>query len=115
MLRYFYLFLFIGFSFSQTTGKISGVIYDEDTQEPIIGANIIVVGANLGTSSDTDGSFYIINISPGTYSLKIHYIGYAPLTLNKVNISVNRTNQLQPIFLFCSWSIQMRAYIGPGS
>jgi hypothetical protein len=74
-------------------------VFDEDTQEPIIGANIIVVGNNLGASSDTDGSFFIININPGTYSLKIHYIGYAPLTLNKVNVSVNRTNQLQPIFI----------------
>ena len=40
-------------------------------------ANIIVVGTGLGSSSDIDGSFYIINIEPGTYSLKIDYIGYA--------------------------------------
>jgi len=99
MFRHLYIILFLAVSFSQTTGKISGVIYDQDTKEPIIGANIIVVGTNFGTSSDTDGSFYIINISPGTYSLKIHYIGYAPLTLNKVNVSVNRTNELQSIFI----------------
>ena len=78
------LAIFIAFSFSQTTGKISGVIYDEDTQEPIIGANIIVVGTEIGASSDTDGSFYIINISPGTYSLKIHYIGSFKCATNKI-------------------------------
>ena len=54
MFRYFYLFLFLAFSLAQTTGKISGIIYDEDTREPIIGANIIVVGTRLGSSSDID-------------------------------------------------------------
>ena len=99
MSQYFFLLLYLAFSFSQTTGKISGVIYDGDTQEPIIGANIIVIGTGLGSSSDTDGSFYVINIEPGIYSLRVDYIGYAPLTLNKVNVSVNRTNQLQPILI----------------
>ena len=99
MIRFIYFLLFLAFSFSQTTGKISGIIYDAETGEPIIGANIVVVGTDLGASSDTDGSFFIININPGTYSLKVHYIGYAPLILNQVSVSVNRTNQLEPILI----------------
>ena len=66
MIRFIYFLLFLAFSFSQTTGKISGIIYDAETGEPIIGANIVVVGTDLGASSDTDGSFFIININPGT-------------------------------------------------
>lgn len=94
MVRYFYFFIFLGFSFTQTTGKISGVVYDEETQEPIIGANVVVVNTNLGTATDVDGSFYIINISPGVYELRVDYIGYESVVVNGIAVSVNRTSEI---------------------
>ena len=101
MYRFLYLIVVFGISLAQTTGKISGVIIDKDTNEPIIGANVIVLSGmgGWGSSSDSDGSFYIINIPPGTYSIKIDYIGYTPVTLNNVGVSVNRTNELDPIYI----------------
>ncbi|GHT51111.1 hypothetical protein AGMMS49982_07740 [Bacteroidia bacterium] len=37
--------------------EIKGRVLDDATGEPIIGANVSVVGAQLGTVSDLDGNF----------------------------------------------------------
>jgi len=76
---------------SQTTGKVAGLVTDEETGEPLIGANVRIVDSNLGTATDTDGSYYIINIEPGIYDLQVQYIGYESKIIKNINVSVNRT------------------------
>ena len=93
MVRYLYFFIFLGFSWTQTTGKISGVVYDKEANDLIIGANVVVVNTNLGTATDVDGSYYIINISPGVYELRVDYIGYESVVVKGVEVSVNRTSE----------------------
>ncbi len=62
-------------TFSQT-GKIRGTVYDATTNEPLVGANIIIVeNPNVGTSSDEKGNF-LIATSVGSYSIKVSLIGY---------------------------------------
>ena len=77
---------------AQTTGKISGTIYGDD-KNPLLGANISVVDNVLGTSADSDGFYYIINLSPGTYSLRFDMIGYKSVTVTNVIVSVNKTTR----------------------
>ncbi|MGE5846941.1 MAG: TonB-dependent receptor, partial [Ignavibacteria bacterium] len=72
------------------TGKIAGKIVDENN-EPLPFANIIVIGTTLGGTSDEDGNYFIINISPGTYTLKASYVGYTSSTISGVKVSVDRT------------------------
>ena len=45
------LILFNEQVFAGTTGKISGQIIDVTTGEPLIGANVIIVGTNLGAAT----------------------------------------------------------------
>jgi len=92
MLKYFPLFLLLGFIFSQTTGKISGVISDAETGEPIIGANVRIADSNLGAATDIDGFYYIINLDPGVYNVEVRYIGYQTI-IQQVRVSVNRTSE----------------------
>ena len=68
--------LFIGYLFSQTTGKISGSVTDRINVEPLPGANIYLENTSFGTASDANGNFTIINIPPGKYTLKADMIGY---------------------------------------
>ena len=75
-------------------GKISGKILDTDTREPLIGANIIVLNTNLGAATDIDGNYFILNITPGTYNVKVSYVGYAPKTIQGVRIVANLTYEL---------------------
>jgi outer membrane receptor protein involved in Fe transport len=79
------------FVIAQTTGKISGRVVDKSSHEPLPGANVSVEGTSIGTSTDTEGSFVIINMPPGNFRLKVSFIGYAPLVVADVRVLVNQT------------------------
>ncbi|MFQ5706491.1 MAG: TonB-dependent receptor [bacterium] len=81
-------------AWSGTTGKISGRVVDKATGEPLPGANVMVVGTNLGAASDLDGNFIILRVPPGAYSVKASMIGYTDLQFNNVQIGVDRTTKL---------------------
>ncbi|MCK6620807.1 MAG: TonB-dependent receptor [Calditrichaceae bacterium] len=81
-------------AFAGTTGKIIGTVKDKSTGESLIGANVMLEGTSLGSSTDQDGFYVILNVPPGTYQLAAHYIGYAPITIENVKVSVDRTTTL---------------------
>ncbi len=86
--------LFSASLFAGTTGKISGKVVDANTGEPVIGANVLVVGTSMGAAADVDGSYFIINIPPGVYEVKASSIGYTPVTVQNVRVSVDQTTDL---------------------
>ncbi len=59
---------------AQTT-KISGHIYDQDSQKPVSGVSISVKGKNTGTITNSEGFFELKSSLPAT--LVISLIGYA--------------------------------------
>ena len=77
-----------------TTGKIAGKIVDKATNEPLVGANVVVVGTTLGASVDVDGSYVILNIPPGVYSLRVSMIGYSTKTITGVRVIVDQTSSV---------------------
>lgn len=68
----------------KATKKITGTVLDE-TNEPVIGANIIIKGTTQGVITDTNGAF-IIEAPVGAF-LQISYIGYTDKTLQVGNES----------------------------
>lgn len=80
--------------FAGVTGKLVGTVKDSETQEPIIGANVILIGTNLGAATDTKGRFVILNISPGVYSVRVSSIGYEPVVIENVKIIVDQTTEI---------------------
>ena len=60
-------------AFAQT-GKIEGVVADVDGN-PLVGANVIIVGTRFGAATDLSGH-YTITAKPGTYAVKAMYMGY---------------------------------------
>ena len=58
-----------------TTGKIKGTITDLRTGEPLIGANVIILGTSLGAATDVNGNFLILAVSPGNYKLRASILG----------------------------------------
>ncbi len=80
--------------FAGTTGKISGKIIDKSTGEALIGANVLIVGTSMGSSSDIDGNYFILNIPPGEYQVKASMIGYASVTFEHVKVSVDQTTKI---------------------
>ncbi len=58
------------------SGTIAGTVSDQETREPLVGANIVLEGSTRGASTDLDGSFRISGLDPGNYTVKISYLGY---------------------------------------
>ncbi|MDO8551029.1 MAG: carboxypeptidase-like regulatory domain-containing protein, partial [Ignavibacteria bacterium] len=84
------LFLLIIPSLAQT-GKISGTITDTKTNDPLIGANVIILGTPMGAATNIDGYYSIINVAPGSYTLKASSIGYETHTIIDIRVSINQT------------------------
>jgi hypothetical protein len=66
--------------------NISGIIIDQKTNKPLSYANIQIVGANLGSTSNIDGRFEMF-LDSASYSLNVTYIGYESRIV-KVNQSL---------------------------
>ncbi|MDH3269413.1 MAG: TonB-dependent receptor, partial [Ignavibacteria bacterium] len=88
------LILFNGLVIAGTTGKISGKIIDATSGEPLIGANVLIVGTTLGAATDFDGNYFIINIPPGKYEVKASLVGYNSVITQNVKVSVDQTTKI---------------------
>ena len=89
--------LFFSFSnqiFSGTTGKIAGVVKDAATGEPIPGCNIIIDGTTTGAASDINGEYFIINVTPGNYTIKASMVGYRPYIVDNVRVIADLTTRI---------------------
>jgi len=76
---------------SGTTGKISGIVTDKTSGEPLLGANIIVMGTSNGAASDINGQYTILDVSPGTFNLQVSYIGYRQTVIKNVRVYIDQT------------------------
>jgi TonB-linked SusC/RagA family outer membrane protein len=76
MTRLLLFFVALGLSSFVTAQTISGTVTDASTGEPLIGANILVVGTSTGTITDFDGK-YSLNLSADAKQLEFSYTGYA--------------------------------------
>jgi len=81
------------FSFAGTTGKLAGRVTAKESGEPLIGANVMIDGSVMGAATDLDGNFYILQIPPGTYSIRFSMIGYQSLVINDVRMMVDLTTK----------------------
>ncbi len=61
--------------FAQSKGSVKGRVIDENNQ-PLLSANVILVGTNIGTTTNFEGIFKIKNVPPGKYKLKVSFVGY---------------------------------------
>jgi CarboxypepD_reg-like domain len=71
--------LIIAFSsctYSQSYYTLTGHVSDAENGDNLIGANIVVLGLNLGAATDVNGNFIIKNIPNGVHIIKCDYIGY---------------------------------------
>jgi len=93
---YFLLFLVLIYtiSFADTSGKLTGRITDKKSGEPLIGVNIVVQGTTIGTATDFDGYFVIINVPPSIYSIRISSVGYESKIVQGVAINSGQSTTL---------------------
>jgi hypothetical protein len=77
-----------------TTGKIAGTVIDKQTGEPLPGVNVVIAGTTIGAATNIQGEFFIINVPPGKYTLKINLIGYRPMEITNVEVTIDLTTKV---------------------
>ena len=86
------LFSLMQFTFA---ADISGRVTDAGSGDFLPGANVVVEGTNLGSSSDRSGSYAISGLADGDYTLKVSYIGYSDYSAQVTVAGENVTNDIQ--------------------
>jgi len=93
------LILFISIN-SLSQHKISGIITDENTSEHLSNVSIYITPLNIGTTTNSNGTFNIINLSTGKYKISISYLGYQNVTKEiELNSDLIINFQLHPTVL----------------
>ena len=87
------LILFTGFLFS-SNGKLTGTITQKSDNAPAVGVNIMITDTYLGAASGQDGRFVILNIPPGTYSVRVDAFGFSSVVLQNVRITTSQTTEI---------------------
>ena len=85
------------------TGKIAGRVTDAETGEPLPAVNVTVEGTTKGAAANVNGEYFIIGLTPRTYTVRASMIGYVPLVQTGVAVSQDHTTpldfELQPTVL----------------
>jgi iron complex outermembrane receptor protein len=89
---------------------ISGKVSDATGMAPLAGARIHVVGTAMGTQSRSDGT-YRLPATPGTYVLRVSYIGYVP----KVDTVIVGASGATHDFVLQKGGVQLDAAVVIGS
>ncbi len=81
------------------TGKIEGIVIDQESGITLVGSTVTIDGTTIGTTTDIDGRFSLNNIAPGTYKVKISFVSYSPVLIDSVIVEAGNVSLLQTIGL----------------
>jgi TonB-linked SusC/RagA family outer membrane protein len=73
------LVLAAGGAWAQQT-TLTGRVTDAQTGGPVVGAQVNIVGSNIGTQTNTTGEYTIRTLAPGNITVRVLHIGYSEQT-----------------------------------
>ncbi len=79
---------------AQEKGTIQGKVIDARTKEALLGANVVVMDTQLGSSTDLDGKFFIRNVPVGTYRLRFDFIGYDAIIKTDIVVKTSKPAEI---------------------
>ncbi|HBR87112.1 MAG TPA: hypothetical protein DEA65_04675, partial [Candidatus Marinimicrobia bacterium] len=54
---------------------------------------VLVEEVSLGAATDVNGEYVILNVSPGSYTLRAEYIGYATYRVESLQVNTDMTTR----------------------
>lgn len=69
------------------SGIIKGKVTNRQNNEPIPFANLLVLGTDLGTTTDLDGNYEITGLKPDLYAVRASFVGFNDETAFEVQVS----------------------------
>ena len=88
---------FTAMAFAPIGTSLSGIVTEQEMGETVIAANITLHKKGkfiAGTTTDFNGSYQFDNINPGTYDVKVLYIGYSDRVIKDVIVLAGKSNKL---------------------
>ena len=76
------------------TGKIAGTVKDASTGEALPGVNVVIDGTTQGAVTDLNGFYNILNVRPGSYSIRASFVGYTAEVVLDVLVSTGQTTTI---------------------
>jgi TonB-dependent receptor len=90
------VFLMIIFSLTasaQNTGTLRGKIIDAHSNDELPGANIIIEGTSIGTTTDIRGEYRLSNVPVGKRIVVFSYLGYESIRI-EIDLTPGQTQEL---------------------
>jgi outer membrane receptor protein involved in Fe transport len=78
--------------FADTHGKIAGRVTDAENGQALPGVDVVIEGTMMGASTNADGYFTILNVPPGTYTVRFSIIGYTKTSVKDVRVVIDLTS-----------------------
>lgn len=88
------LLLFLTTGLLAQNGTVQGTIQDAKTGELLPGVNVILKGTYYGAASDFNGKYSINNVSPGTYTLEVSFIGFKTMQFTGIKVNPGANTKL---------------------
>ncbi len=100
----------------QTSSTISGIVTSAEDNEPLIGVQVQIVGANVATITDVDGKFTFQTVQLKGQKLTFSYVGMETITVKaghnmKVRMKSD-ANQLNDVVVNGYFSRNKQTYTG---
>src|SRR5690606_14616440 len=73
------------------TGKLTGLVTDAATGEPLSGVQITVEGTGRSVLTQENGRYFLINVPPGVYTVTAQLLGYAVVRKENVQVTIDVT------------------------
>jgi TonB-linked SusC/RagA family outer membrane protein len=75
-----------------TTGSITGTITGVETNLPLQGVRVTLLGTQLTVTSNPQGRYTIAGIAPGSYRIRASAIGYTPVVVDSIPVRAGQAS-----------------------
>jgi TonB-linked SusC/RagA family outer membrane protein len=75
-----------------TTGSITGTITGVETNRPIQGVRVTLLGSQTTVTSNPQGRYTLAGIAPGTYRIRASAIGYTPVVVDSIPVRAGQAS-----------------------
>ena len=87
--------LFSTLSAQTITQTVRGTVVEQATLQPLVGATVYLKGADLGSSTNEQGSFVIQEVPIGRYVLEVSFVGYETVQISGLLIKSGKETILK--------------------
>ena len=75
------------------TGKITGVVRDSTTNQPLEGVEVYIEGTGVTVTTASNGRYFLISVPPGVYTLVARRPGYRSISIRGVTVVIDVTRE----------------------